>query len=77
MKSKYLISAEDLDIGDIAFADGDLDPVEILWLGQIYARVKSTESGYEWTLMRNRLTAASTPTQTSDTGADQSANDTK
>jgi hypothetical protein len=55
MKSQYLDSAEDLEVGDFVFPDGDFEPVEIMWLGQIYARVKDIETGHEWELMRNRL----------------------
>lgn len=54
----YIRRDERLAVGSLAIADGfDNEPVEILHLGQIYANVRDVATGYEWTLMVNRLKA--------------------
>lgn len=62
MKSDYLISAEDFEIGDFAFVDEKFrkteeEPqrVEIIDINQISAFVKNAE-GFTYRVMRNRLT---------------------
>ena len=62
---RYIRVDEKLRVGFPAIADGfDDDPVEVLRLGRIFARVRDIKTGYEWELMANRLTALQPQDQT-------------